>query len=305
MARRIALLVVGLTVSGLVAVPAGPAHAVEFTKALGPGDVSPEVRALEVRIAGWFPKTDQTIFEIDRRYDSSTRWAVTKFQKHYGLTADGVAGPDVFKVLERLEDSDGSTAHFDYSEFWQKRSPGCSKKANSYAGTFEGGKVSARQVKKNVTKLMWRLEAIRAKGGDNPIGINSAFRSVEYNDCIGGASLSQHMYGTAADTRMAGVSNRRLRDIARASQTHGIGCYSSLSHNHLDLRLQNHVLAAIQTWWWPQQDQWNRDLAEDDRPCYGEKKRTVARASSPVDVLTETELEEWEAAGEVPLHGLD
>ena len=117
MARRIALFVVGLTVSGLVATPAGPAHAVEFTKALEPGDVSPEVRALEVRIAGWFPKTDQTIFEIDQRYDSSTRWAVTKVQKHYGLTADGVAGPEVFNVLRRLENSDGSTAHFDYSEF--------------------------------------------------------------------------------------------------------------------------------------------------------------------------------------------
>lgn len=291
-------------VAGFVAGPAGPARAFEFTRALGPGDVSPEVRALENRVAGWFPKTDQTVFQIDDRYDSQTRWTVTKFQKHYGLTADGVAGRQVFEVLDRLEDPDGSTAHFDYSEFWQKRNPDCSKKANSYAGTFGGGMVSAKQVKRNVTKLMWRLEAVRAKGGNNPIGINSGFRSVAYNKCLGGASMSQHMYGTAADTKMAGVSNRRQRDIARGSQTHGIGCYSSLSHNHLDLRLQNHVLAAVQSWWWPRQDEWERDLADDGRPCLGETKRTAARVSAGADV-TEAELETWEAAGELPLDGAD
>lgn len=283
---------------------AAPANAFEFTKPLKAGDVSPEVRALENRVAGWFPKTDQTVLEIDDRFDSRTRWAVTRFQKHYGLTADGIAGPQVFKVLNRLEDPDGSTAHFDYSEFWQKKSPGCSRKANSYAGSFRGGKVSEGKVKRNVTRLMWRLEAIRAKGGDKPIGINSGFRSVAYNECLGGASLSQHMYGTAADTRMVGVSNRKQRDIARASQTHGIGCYSSLSHNHLDLRLQNHVLAAVQSWWWPQQDRWNRDLADDDRPCYGERKAAVAR-SSTADLASEAEIAQWEAAGEVPLNGAD
>lgn len=302
MAGRIVLFVVALTVVALVGATAQPAAAFEFTKTLAPGDVSSEVKQLENRIAGWFPKTDQTVFDIDERYDSSTRWAVKKFQKHYGLQVDGIAGPAVFKVLDKLEDSDGSTAHFDYTEFWQKKSSGCSKKANSYAGTFGGGEVSATQVKRNVTKLMWRLEAVRAKGGDNAIGINSGFRSVSYNDCLGGASLSQHMYGTAADTKMAGVSNRRQRDIARGSQTHGIGCYSTLSHNHLDLRIQNHVLAAIATWWWPRQDQWNRDLADDGRPCVGEKK-IVARAAAPVPTVAE--VEQWEAAGEVPLNGGD
>ena len=283
---------------------AGPAYAYDFDKTLSPGDVSKDVKALEHRVAGWFPKTDQTVFDIDQTYDGQTRWAVTRFQKHYGLTADGVAGPAVFKVLERLEDADGSTEHFDYSEFWQKKSSGCSRKANSYAGTFEGGAVPARQVKNNVRKLMWRLEAVRAKGGDNPIGINSGFRSVAYNKCLGGASLSQHMYGTAADVRPAGISNRKQRDIARGSQAYGIGCYSSLSHNHLDLRIQNHVLAAIQTWWWPRQDQWNRDLADDSRPCYGERKVTAARAES-VPVLSEAEVAAWEAEGEVPLNGAD
>jgi hypothetical protein len=110
------------------------------------------------------------------------------------------------------------------------------------------------------------------------------------------------MYGTAADLRMARTSNRKMRDIARGSQTHGIGCYSSLSHNHFDLRMQNAWLRTLWAWWWPQQDQWDRDLADDSRPCYGEKKRGARATSS---ILSESELERWEAAGEVPLHGGD
>lgn len=69
---------------------------------------------------------------------------------------------------------------------------------------------------------MWRLEAVRKKGGRKSIGIISGFRSVAYNNCIAGARASQHLYGTAADNRMVGVKNRREREIAKRSQIHGI-----------------------------------------------------------------------------------
>ena len=300
---RRSLFVVAVTAMTVVVLAAAPVHAIEFKSPLRPGDVSGEVRALENRIAGWFPKADQTVFAIDRRYDDQTRWAVARFQRHYGLEDDGIAGRDVFEVLDRLEQSDGSTRNFDFSEFWQNRSSDCSRKANSYAGTFEGGMVPARVVKRNVIKLMWRLEAIRARGGNAPIGINSGFRSVAYNNCLGGASLSQHMFGTAADTKMVGVDNRKQRDLARSGQLHGIGCYSSLSHNHLDLRMQNRALPATAAWWWPEQDRYNRDLADDGRPCHGEERSDGTRARmlapSPADI------EAWEAAGELPLNGAD
>ena len=123
---------------------------------------------------------------------------------------------------------------------------------------------------------MWRLEAVRAKAGGKAIGVNSAFRSVSYNDCIGGARASQHMYGTAVDNRMAEVSNRYERDLARASQFHGIGCYSSLSHNHFDIRLENPKLPDSQYWWWPDQDRDGRDLADDGALCWGESSRSAA-----------------------------
>ena len=293
-----------LAVTAMVVLVLGaPALAIEFTTPLRTGDVSIEVRALENRIAGWFPKPDQTVFLIDQRFDDQTRWAVARFQRHYGLEADGVAGRDVFEVLDRLEQKDRSTLNFDFSEFWQNRNPDCSRRANRYEGTFEGGMVPAPVVKRNVVKLMWRLEAIRARGGDAPIAINSGFRSVAYNDCLGGASLSQHMFGTAVDTKMIGVDNRKQRDLARSGQLHGIGCYSSLSHNHLDLRIQNRALPATADWWWPRQDRYDRDLADDGRPCHGEDRAdsSTGRMAAP----SAADAEAWEAAGELPLNGAD
>lgn len=299
------LLVVAVMVAAVVAIGAAPAHAFEFTTTLKSGDVSPDVKELEQRIAGWFPKIDQTLFAVDETYDAQTNWAVVRFQRHHGLSVDGIAGPAVFAVLDELEDRDGSTLHFDFSEFWQNENPECSREANSYAGTFEGGMVPAWKVKRNVKKVMWRLEAIRAKGGDRPIGINSAFRSVAYNDCIGGASLSQHMFGTAVDTRMVGVTNRAQRDLARKSQLHGIGCYSSTSHNHLDLRMQNRALPEASFWWWPRQDSFGRDLADDHVPCWGETKQTGSQTSARIAASSVADIEAWEAAGEVLLHGAD
>lgn len=303
--RRHHLYLCALLVAAFTVLLTGPAHAFEFTKKLmTPGMVHPEVKALEIRVAGWYPKADQTEFVIDDTYDQQTRWAIARFQRHYGLAVDGIAGPKVFLVLDELEDKDGSTKNFDYAEFWQNESSSCSKKANSYAGSFAGGKVAEWRVKGNIRRLMWRLEALRARAGDQPIGINSGFRSVAYNDCIGGASLSQHMYGTAADIRIVGVPNRIARDLGRSGQVHGIGCYSSLSHNHFDLRLRNEALPEAAFWWWPRQDAKGRDLADDHLPCWGERARNASARIAPAHAGA-AEIEAWKAAGEELLHGAD
>jgi hypothetical protein len=161
---------------------------------------------------------------------------------------------------------------------------------------------------------MWRLEALRARGGGKPIGINSGFRSIPYNKCIGGASLSQHLYGNAADLRVVDANNRRTRDLARAGQFYGIGCYSGFTHNHLDLRLENQNLGAAQYWWWPKQDSRGRDLADDGLPCWGESahRRIVAgllngmRASDPEGASIIPDLDEvarFKEEGEPFFHG--
>lgn len=271
MGRRVGVVIA--VALGATAFHAPAAFGASAQSALTIGSRGLDVKRLEIRVAGWFPGSGQSGLDIDRSFDSKTARAVAAFQEQVGLPSDGVAGPATLDALAKLEDADGSTAHFDYSEFQQKRNPRCSKAANRYAGTFEGGQISRWKVRKNVTRLMWRLEAIRAKGGGNPIVINSGFRSVAYNDCLGGASLSQHMYGTAVDAVMVKTANRTARDIARRSHVEGIGCYSSLTHNHFDLRVENSWLPSTRFWWWPDQDEHGRDLADDGRPCWGETKR--------------------------------
>ena len=309
--RRLSSVLAVAVVTVLVSAPSASAY--PWPKLLQEGDTGREVKALQVRVAGWFPDADQNLFEIDGVFDADTKVALERFQEHYELKVDGIAGPKTFEALDALEDEDHTTIHFDFSEFWQNHNSGCSDKANRHAGTFQGGMVSEKEVKKNVRRLMWRLEALRAKLGDNPIAINSGFRSIAYNRCINGATYSQHMYGTAADLRIVDVSNRAGRDTAKESQVHGIGCYSTLSHNHLDLRMQNESLGGAQYWWWPERDRYERDLAADKRPCYGEVKQTSGSASgasisSDLDLYlwTRAELDRWKAAGEeADLHGLD
>ena len=278
MSRRLIWILATMLVAQIAA--AAPALAYTFTRTLGPGDKGGDVKALQVRVAGWYAKADQSALVLDGNYGDSTVEAIKAFQTFYGLAADGVAGPSTFAVIDGLEDDDGSTLHFDWVEFKQNRNSNCSAKANAYAGTFRGGMAAPLRTKKNVKKLMWRLEALRAKAGHKPVGINSGFRSVPYNDCIGGARVSQHMYGTAVDNRMAEVGNRAERDLAKATQFHGIGCYSSLSHNHFDIRLDNKDLEGARYWWWPKRDDSGRDLADDGKPCWGEKSTDGAKTAS-------------------------
>jgi zinc D-Ala-D-Ala carboxypeptidase len=291
---------------------AGGAAAFPWERPLQEGDHGRDVKALEVRIAGWFPRRDQTELQVDRIFDARTTLALKHWQRHFGYRDDGTAGWRIYKRFERQQDADRSTRHFDWNEFTQNYNAGCSKEANNYAGTFRGGMVGVRRVRRYVRRLMWRLEAIRAKAHGKPIGINSGFRSVAYNRCIGGATYSQHMYGAAADTRMARASNRRARDLARASQVHGIGCYATSTHNHFDVRIENEDLASGQYWWWPRQDSSGRDLDDAGRPCWGEGKAKAGAAaasehfaegrryspSAATAVPTAAEVRAFEKAGE-------
>jgi hypothetical protein len=54
-----------------------------------------------------------------------------------------------------------------------------------------------------------------------------------------------------------------------------------MTHNHFDLRIENRDLAGGHFWWWPQRDKKGRDLADDGRPCWGEKaSKTSADGAS-------------------------
>lgn len=81
------------------------------------------------------------------------------------------------------------------------------------------------------------LQKIRDHFG-KPVNINSGFRTASYNKRkdVGGATYSQHLYGTAADIRISGVSPKNIAAYAETLLPNkgGIGTYRDFVH--IDVR---------------------------------------------------------------------
>jgi uncharacterized protein YcbK (DUF882 family) len=79
------------------------------------------------------------------------------------------------------------------------------------------------------------LEKIREHFGA-PVTVNSGVRCATHNKNVGGATYSQHLYGTAADIVVKGVSPAKVAEYAETllPGTGGIGRYSTFTH--IDVR---------------------------------------------------------------------
>jgi zinc D-Ala-D-Ala carboxypeptidase len=239
---RRSLMLAGMFALLLAAIPikstTTPAAAYTWTRTLSEGMSGNDVRELQIRVAGWAADSpSQTRVVVDGQFGSGTKAAVIRFQRAYGLTADGVVGPQTQSVLNSLEQSDGSTVNFNFSEFYSKDGSG-----------FSGGKVDSATVKENVRRLMYKLEALRKKAGNAPVGINSGFRSISHNSNVGGASNSQHLYGIAADIVVSGKSVEQVRSIAGTCGFSGLITYTSANFNHVDSRIEYPY--GAQSWYW-------------------------------------------------------
>ncbi|WP_329139291.1 D-Ala-D-Ala carboxypeptidase family metallohydrolase [Streptomyces sp. NBC_01476] len=226
----------GLAAAGVVTAQSAAAYG--WPSVLQQGSTGAAVTELQIRVAGWAADSAaHTHVAVDGDFGPGTAAAVRRFQSAYGLGVDAVAGPQTFSVLNSLEDSDGSTVHFDFSEFYSHDGSGLS-----------GGKVGSATVKENVRRLMYKLEAVRKKAGNHPVTINSGFRSVAYNTSIYGyATNSQHQYGIAADIVISGVATKTLYQIGERSGFSGLESYAH-SWQHMDSRVE--YAYGAQTWWW-------------------------------------------------------
>ena len=79
------------------------------------------------------------------------------------------------------------------------------------------------------------LQAIRSHFG-KAVNINSGYRTPAKNRAVDGAAYSQHLYGTAADISIKGVSPKEIAAYAETllPKSGGIGIYPTFVH--IDVR---------------------------------------------------------------------
>ena len=85
------------------------------------------------------------------------------------------------------------------------------------------------------SELVTILQKIRTHFG-KAVTITSAYRTPARNKSVGGTTYSQHLYGMAADIKIAGVSPKKVAEYAETllPNTGGIGIYDTFTH--IDVR---------------------------------------------------------------------
>lgn len=171
---------------------------------LSSGATGADVTQLQIRVAGWVSYGEQ--MDLDGSFGPQTARAVTNFQRAYGLSPDGIAGPATYAKIYALQDADCTPAHFTFGEATQN----CGK---GFTGT-----AAQRQ---NVIRALWKAEALRHQMGDRPLVVTSGFRDPSCNASVGGASNSRHLTGNALD--VVPTSGATLCGIARQARYSGWG----------------------------------------------------------------------------------
>jgi zinc D-Ala-D-Ala carboxypeptidase len=223
-------------------VAAAPAKCYRWTRTLRLGMRGQDVANLQVRVAGW--TASHSFVAVDGDFGQGTRAAVARFQAAYGLPASGTAGAGTYAKIYALQDPDCTSAHFSLAELDDSAACG---------GGFDGGRVPSLEVRTNLRRLMWKLEALRRQLHDASLLVSSGFRSVACNRRVGGAANSQHLYGTAADVVSPRASLCAIARAARAAGFSGIlgpGAAGHGNHVHLDSRAENNHDHLANTFFW-------------------------------------------------------
>lgn len=86
-------------------------------------------------------------------------------------------------------------------------------------------------------QLVMVLETIRAHF-NAPVVINSAYRTPQYNEKVGGVAHSQHCYGMAADISVKDQTPAAVAAFARQLMPDwgGVGIYAKKGFTHIDVR---------------------------------------------------------------------
>lgn len=165
--------------------------------------------------------------EVDGDWGTLSKTACKAFQKDHGLTVDGVFGKATEKAAraavaagetKKTETPTPVVDDWDDIEFFSKKEFRC-KCGGKYCDGYPA--------EIDLTMVRYADEIRRRIG--KPLGVNSGLRCRQHNANCGGATKSQHMYGTACDLgKPSGVTPAEMARIAEEvmGNTGGIGIYS-------------------------------------------------------------------------------
>ena len=163
--------------------------------------------------------------KIDGEWGEKSKEATEKFQRKYGLTVDGIFGNATKKKILSVVGS------------WTKNTTNAASKSwwddikyfdrEEFRCTCKGKYCNGFPVEPD-KELVQILDKVRKRFG-KPFTPNSAIRCKKRNadPDVGGASNSQHLYGTAADISVPGVKPKTVAAYIETllPNTGGIGVY--------------------------------------------------------------------------------
>lgn len=175
--------------------------------------------------------------KVDGIWDEKSRDATIMFQDDfYSLSVDGIAGPETEKALKHavaygmpkdkvvVSENENTT-----KTLWEEIEHFTREEFKCKCGKCGGFPVEPSK------ELVSILEKIRKYFG-KPVIVNSGIRCATHNKNVGGASMSQHLKGTAADILVKGIEPERVAKYAETllPKSGGIGRYKTFTH--IDVR---------------------------------------------------------------------
>jgi peptidoglycan hydrolase-like protein with peptidoglycan-binding domain len=165
------------------------------------------------------------VSNIDGKWGALSKTATKAFQKDYKLSADGIFGPETEKKIlavvatGEVPAAEQITTEWKDIKYFERREFACK------CGRCGGFPVEPSW------ELIDVLENIREHFGA-AVSISSGVRCKTHNKNVGGADESQHLYGTAADIKVKGVSPSKVAAYAETllPGTGGIGRYKTFTH---------------------------------------------------------------------------
>lgn len=168
---------------------------------------------------------------IDGKWGKKSTAATKKFQSDYGIDDDGVCGTVTEKAL---------THAVCYGMPVKKEVTNEATKSNNFWNGIKYFKRSEFKCKcgkcggfpvEPDEKLVELLEKIR-EHFNAPVTVSSGVRCKTHNKNVGGATSSQHLYGTAADIKVQGKTPKEVCAYCQTllPKSGGIGLYKTWVH---------------------------------------------------------------------------